>query len=43
VLKGTQERALIFGIHIFGPGGTMCRDMAEEMVAPKRLILWGIF
>jgi hypothetical protein len=43
VLKGTQERALIVGKYIFGPGGMMCRGTAEGMVVPKRIALWRIF
>ena len=43
VLKGTQMRALIVGIYIFGPGEMMYRGKAEEMVVPKRTVRWMIY
>jgi len=43
VLKGAQEKALIAGKCISGPGVMMCRGMEEEMVVPKELLLWMIF
>jgi hypothetical protein len=43
VLKGTQMRALIVGIYIFGPEEMMCRGKVEEMEVPKRTVRWRIF